>query len=84
MKAILILLPALLMLQGCLYFNDTGVSAHLYYNCKEYYDNCGIYHRECPPNLLDYKTIGEGLSPGVPDSEAHTTGACVEPATVTH
>ncbi|MBN1838550.1 MAG: hypothetical protein JW802_00740 [Campylobacterales bacterium] len=64
MKTILILLTALL-LQGCLYFNDRGVS-HRYYNgCKEYYDSMGIYHKECDENLLEYKTVTDGVKKGV-------------------
>ena len=46
-----------LLLHGCLYFNEKGVSGHLYDNCQEYYDECGIYHKECPPNLVDYSDI---------------------------
>lgn len=61
MKQIIPLIPLLFGLQGCLYFNDTGVSAHLYDNCREYYDACGIYHKECPPNLIDYGEVGSGI-----------------------
>ncbi|RUM62745.1 MAG: hypothetical protein DSZ05_09625 [Sulfurospirillum sp.] len=56
-----ILLFALLF-QGCLYFNEKGISAHLYDNCHEYYDECGNYRKECPPNLADYTEIAEGVS----------------------
>ncbi len=86
----------LFLLQGCLYFNDTGVSAHLYDNCREYYDNCGIYHKECPPNLIDYKDVteriksaGKSLSRGIDagenssDSDGISERECVEPATIT-
>ncbi len=45
------------MFNGCLYFNDRGVSAHLYEDCEEYYDNCGNYHKRCTPNIVDYDTI---------------------------
>jgi len=48
----------LLLFTGCLYFNDSGISTHLYDNCKEYYDNCGNYHKECPKNLIDYSQMG--------------------------
>ncbi len=49
-------------LNGCLYFNDTGISGHLYDNCEEYYDSCGNYHKECPKNLTDYSEIQQGIS----------------------
>ncbi len=48
---------ALLLFNGCLYFNDKGISGHLYDNCREYYDACGQYRKECPPNLIDYDQI---------------------------
>ncbi len=50
-----------LLLHGCLYFNDKGISSHLYDNCREYYDECGIYHKECPKNLVDYTEIQKGI-----------------------
>ncbi len=56
MKYLLILLPALL-LHGCLYFNDTGVSTRLYNDCKEYYTADGVYVKECPKNLVDYSDL---------------------------
>ena len=49
-------------LSGCIYFNDTGVSSHLYDDCKEYYDNCGNYRKICPKNLIDYSQIGSDLT----------------------
>lgn len=83
-----ILLP--LLFSGCLYFNDTGVSTHLYDNCKEYYDTCGNYRRECPENLIDYKemqkrvqTLGQTITGGSSEEDQFETGACVEPATDT-
>jgi len=63
MKTILILLTALLF-QGCLYFNDRGVSHRYYSDCKEYYDGMGIYHKDCDENLLDYKTVTDGVKKG--------------------
>ena len=60
MKTILILLTGLL-LQGCLYFNDRGVSHRYYSDCKEYYDGMGIYHKECDENLVDYKIVPETI-----------------------
>ncbi len=90
-------LPLLFLLQGCLYFNDTGVSSHLYDNCKEYYDNCGIYHKECPPNLVDYHDVTEGIKNAGSAIKKSITGTestngtaedntkeCIEPATVTY
>jgi hypothetical protein len=47
---------------GCIYFNETGISGHLYDNCEEYYDSCGNYHKECPKNLADYTEIKQGIS----------------------
>lgn len=49
MKQIITALLALL-LGGCSFVNDCGVSTHYYNDCKEYYDSMGIYHRECPKN----------------------------------
>ncbi len=60
MRYILSVLLSLLF-SGCLYFNEKGVSGHLYDNCQEYYDECGIYHKECPPNLADYSEIKQGI-----------------------
>ena len=64
MKTILILLTGLLF-QGFLYFNDRGVSGRYYNDCKEYYDGMSIYHKECHENLVDYKTVTDGVSKGV-------------------
>lgn len=47
-----------LIFNGCLYFNDTGVSTKLYSECKEYYTDEGKYVKECPKNLVDYDEIG--------------------------
>ena len=52
----------LLLFGGCVYFNNSGISTHLYNDCKEYYDNCGNYHKECPENLVDYSNIGSILN----------------------
>ncbi len=52
MPVLIAIIP--LFFTGCLYFNDRGVSTHLYNRCHEYYDAYGIYHKECDPNLLDY------------------------------
>ncbi len=58
MKYLLLLLLTVL-LQGCLYFNDTGVSTRLYNDCKEYYTADGDYVKECPKNLVDYSDLGQ-------------------------
>ncbi|MDD4505764.1 MAG: hypothetical protein PHE60_05305 [Sulfurospirillaceae bacterium] len=71
MKTILILLIALLF-QGCLYFNDRGVSDRYYNGCKEYYDAMGIYHKECEENLVEYKTVTDGVKKGI-DKTVDTT-----------
>ncbi len=76
MKTILILLTGLLF-QGCLYFNDRGVSGRYYNGCKEYYDGMGIYHKECDENLVDYKTVTDGVSKGV-DKSVNTTKSLFE------
>ncbi len=67
MKTILILLSALLF-QGCFYFNDRGVSGRYYNGCKEYYDSMGIYHKDCDENIVDYKTVTDGVQKGVEKS----------------
>ncbi len=74
MKQFWLLLPLIIILQGCLYFNDTGISSHLYDNCREYYDDCGIYRKECPSNLIDYTEVGEGLSEIGNEIRATVTG----------
>ncbi|NPA74030.1 MAG: hypothetical protein GXO12_04895 [Epsilonproteobacteria bacterium] len=56
MKNMLILIIAVLF-DGCLYVNDTGISTRYYNDCHEYYDSMGIYHKECPKNLIDYKDL---------------------------
>jgi len=66
------ILPFLtLLFSGCLYFNEQGVSTHLYDNCQEYYDNCGNYHKECPENLVDYKELQEGTQEVVQEMKAY-------------
>ena len=64
MKTILILLP-LFIFQGCLYFNDRGVSGRYYNDCKEYYDSMGVYHKTCDENIVDYRTVTDGVGKGV-------------------
>ncbi len=50
----LLLLLLLFIIQGCLYFGETGVSTRYYNDCKEYYDADGNYVKECPKNLVNY------------------------------
>jgi hypothetical protein len=51
----------LLLMQGCVYFNDDGISTHRYRDCVEYYDAQGIYHCECDKNLADYDELPDKL-----------------------
>jgi len=60
MKYIMYLLP-IFILQGCLYFNDRGVSGHLYDNCRSYYDGDGNFIEECDGNIIDYDEAKEGI-----------------------
>ncbi len=50
-----------ILFSGCLYFNENGVSTHLYDDCKEYYDLCGNYHKECPKTLLEYQEVPKAM-----------------------
>ena len=56
MKYLALLFLALIF-NGCLYFNDEGISTRLYSDCKEYYDAEGNYVKECPENLIDYSDL---------------------------
>jgi len=49
------------LFQGCLYFNDRGISGHLYDNCHSYYDGEGNFIQECDGNIIDYGEIKEGV-----------------------
>ena len=40
------------MAVACL--NDRGVTTKYYNECKEYYDATGVYHKECPKNIIDW------------------------------
>jgi hypothetical protein len=53
MRYFLILLITLL-LQGCLYFNDRGISGNLYSKCHHSYDAHGKYIKICDENIVDY------------------------------
>ncbi len=57
----IIFILIILSLQGCLYFNDRGVSANLYDNCRSYYDKDGNYIETCDENIIDYSEAKEGI-----------------------
>ncbi len=60
MKILLIfILP--LILSGCLYVNDRGISNKYYNDCHEYYDSMGIYHQDCDKNLIDFKDVKKDI-----------------------
>jgi len=65
-STILTLLP-ILLLQGCVYFNDEGISDRKYRDCEEYFDAQGLYHKECDKNIIDYDEIPDKLKEVVPD-----------------
>jgi hypothetical protein len=54
---IFLIVPILLTLQGCVYFNEDGIGTRKYRDCVEYYDAEGIYHCECDENLIDYDEL---------------------------
>jgi hypothetical protein len=56
-----ILLLSIFLFQGCLYFNDHGVSGHLYDNCHSYYDGNGNFIEKCDQNIIDYDEAKEGI-----------------------
>ena len=56
-----IYIQILLLFTGCLYFNDRGVSAHLYDNCYSYYDENGNFIEKCDENLIDYDEAKESI-----------------------
>lgn len=56
-----ILITLALLFHGCLYFNDRGVSGHLYDNCHNYYDAYGHYHESCDENIIDYEEAKQGV-----------------------
>ncbi|MGM0533998.1 MAG: hypothetical protein ACQERK_05850 [Campylobacterota bacterium] len=55
MKTVLLIAIALL-LGGCLYPKETGVSKYRYERCNEYYDVSGMYHNECD-HLFQYSDL---------------------------
>jgi len=51
MKLLLLSILALL-LSGCFYANERGISTRLYSDCKEYYDDDGNYVKKCPDDTI--------------------------------
>jgi len=60
-RFVMLFLALMLLLQGCVYFNDEGIGKRKYRDCVEYYDAQGLYHKECDPNLIDYDEIPDKL-----------------------
>ncbi len=58
---ILLILTISILFTGCIYFNDRGISNEYYNECHEYYDSMGIYHKKCDPNLIEYKSVENGI-----------------------
>ncbi|BBG66241.1 hypothetical protein NNO_1538 [Hydrogenimonas sp.] len=59
-----LILPILLTIQGCVYFNEEGISTKRYRDCIEYYDIQGKYRCECDENLIDYDQMDDKLLKG--------------------
>lgn len=59
-----LILPILLLLNGCVYFNEDGISAKRYRDCIQYYDAQGKFHCECDENIIDYKEMPNRLLKG--------------------
>jgi uncharacterized protein YceK len=57
MKNVLITIFIGLLLGGCIYINERGISGRYYNECKEYYDATGTYHKDCDENLLDFEDL---------------------------
>ncbi len=56
----IISLSLIFLFSGCLYFNDRGISGHLYDNCHSYYDANGEFVETCDENIIDYGEIKDG------------------------
>lgn len=56
-KQILFFTLITLLFSACA--NERGISARYYNDCKEYYDLQGHYHKDCPDNIIEYKSIKE-------------------------
>ncbi|HIC09743.1 MAG TPA: hypothetical protein EYO61_00070 [Campylobacterales bacterium] len=46
-----------ILFQGCIFFNERGISSRYYSDCHHYYDSRGIYHKKCDENIVDYKDL---------------------------
>ena len=66
----------ILSLQGCLYFNDRGISGHLYDNCHSYFDENGNFIETCDENIIDYKEVKEGISKTSNEVKEFLTNSC--------
>jgi len=53
-----------LTIQGCIFFNERGISSHYYSDCTHYYDSRGLYHEKCDENIIDYKDLNPIKSDG--------------------
>ena len=50
-----------LILSGCV--NRRGISATYYNDCHEYFDSQGYYHKDCDPNVVEFKDIKKMVTP---------------------
>lgn len=49
----------MLILGGCVYPNDCGISRYVYDDKEVYYDSQGSYHENCPRrNILNFNEWG--------------------------
>ncbi len=60
MKILLIFIIPLI-LAGCFYVNDRGISNEYYNECHEYYDSMGVYHKYCDKNMIEFKDVENGV-----------------------
>ena len=51
MRAFIFALP--LVFSAC-YLNERGISSTYYNDCKAYYDESGVYHEGCEPNIIEF------------------------------
>lgn len=50
MKKLIILIA--IIFSSCA--SKDGIRLHYYEDCNEYYDAAGVYHKECPNNIIDF------------------------------
>lgn len=48
----LILILSILLITSCA--SKDGIRLHYYEDCNEYYDATGVYHKECPNNIINF------------------------------